>query len=128
MTVGNNHPFRIIETNISGGRGNHNQRQVDETDSYIRQNYAADYTKVGVIAPYRNQAEMLQKQLPSGVEADKISKIAGIVGIAIGRAANPASVDPRATPKHATRARVRSGGILHCLILRCSCRIVTIPV
>lgn len=77
MTGGNNHPFRIIETNISGGRDNHNQRQIDETDSYIRQNYAADYTKVGVIAPYRNHADMLQKQLPDGVEADTIHKFQG---------------------------------------------------
>lgn len=77
MTGGNNHPFRIIETNISGGRDNHNQRQIDETDSYIRQNYAADYTKVGVIAPYRNHADMLQKQLPDGAEADTIHKFQG---------------------------------------------------
>ncbi|MDO5571113.1 MAG: C-terminal helicase domain-containing protein [Bacteroidales bacterium] len=77
MTSGNNHPFRIIETNISGGRGNHNQRQIDETNSYIRQNYVADYTKVGVIAPYRDHADMLQKQLSDGVEADTIHKFQG---------------------------------------------------
>lgn len=77
MTGGNNHPFRIIETNISGGRDNHNQRQIDETDSYIRQNYSVDYTKVGVIAPYRNHADMLQKQLPDGAEADTIHKFQG---------------------------------------------------
>lgn len=77
MTYGNNHPFRIIETNISGGRDNHNQRQIDETDSYIRENYSADYTKVGVIAPYRNHADMLQKQLPDGAEADTIHKFQG---------------------------------------------------
>lgn len=77
MTDWNNHPFRIIETNISGGRDNYNQRQIDETDSYIRQNYSADYTKVGVIAPYRNHADMLQKQLPDGVEADTIHKFQG---------------------------------------------------
>jgi len=77
MTSGNNHPFRIIETTISGGRDNHNQRQIDETDSYIRQNYSADYTKVGVIAPYRNHADMLQKQLPKGTEADTIHKFQG---------------------------------------------------
>lgn len=77
MTSRNNHPFRIIETNISGGRDNHNQRQIDETDSYIRQNYAADYTKVGVIAPFRNHADMLQKQLPDGAEADTIHKFQG---------------------------------------------------
>lgn len=77
MTDGNNHPFRIIETNISGGRDNHNQRQIDETDSYIRKNYSEDYTKVGVIAPYRNHADMLQKQLPDGVEADTIHKFQG---------------------------------------------------
>jgi len=77
MTHGNNHPFRIIETSISGGRNYHNQRQIDETDLYIRENYAADYTKVGVIAPYRNHADMLQKQLPKGVEADTIHKFQG---------------------------------------------------
>lgn len=77
MTDGHNHPFRIIETNISGGRDNHNQRQIDETGSYIRENYSADYTKVGVIAPYRNHADMLQKQLPNGAEADTIHKFQG---------------------------------------------------
>lgn len=77
MTSGYNHPFRIIETNISGEKGNHNQRQIDETDLYIRENYAADYTKVGVVAPYRNHAAILQKQLPSGVEADTIHKFQG---------------------------------------------------
>jgi len=77
MTSGHNHPFRIIETNISGERGNHNQRQIDETDLYIRENYSADYTKVGVVAPYRNHAAILQKQLPSGAEADTIHKFQG---------------------------------------------------
>ena len=77
MTCGNNHPFRIIETSISGGKDNHNQRQIDETDFYIRENYSADYTKVGVIAPYRNHADMLQKQLPDGAEADTIHKFQG---------------------------------------------------
>lgn len=77
MTEENNHPFRIIETSISGGRDNHNQRQIDETDFYIRENYSADYTKVGVIAPYRNHANILQKQLPYGAEADTIHKYQG---------------------------------------------------
>lgn len=77
MTCGDNHPFRIIETSISGGRDNHNQRQIDETDLYIRENYSTDYTKVGVIAPYRNHVNMLQRQLPQGVEADTIHKFQG---------------------------------------------------
>jgi hypothetical protein len=77
MTDGDNHPFRIIETNISGERDNYNQRQIDETDLYIRQNYSEDYTKVGVIAPYRKHADMLQKQLPDGAEADTIHKFQG---------------------------------------------------
>lgn len=77
MTHGNDNPFKIIETSISGGRNYHNQRQIDETDLYIRENYATDYTKVGVIAPYRNHADMLQKQLPKGVEADTIHKFQG---------------------------------------------------
>ncbi|GHT48663.1 DNA helicase [Bacteroidia bacterium] len=77
MTCGDNHPFRIIETSISGGKDNYNQRQIDETDIYIRENYSADYTKVGVIAPYRNHADRLQKQLPDGAEADTIHKFQG---------------------------------------------------
>jgi hypothetical protein len=77
MTSGGNHPFRIIETNISGGRGNYNQRQIDETDLYIREKYSADYTKVGVVAPYRNHVAILQKQLPPGAEADTIHKFQG---------------------------------------------------
>lgn len=77
MTKGDNHPFRIIETNISGERDNYNKRQIDETDFYIRENYSADYAKVGVIAPYRKHADMLQKQLPNGAEADTIHKFQG---------------------------------------------------
>jgi len=77
MTQGNNHPFRIIETTISGGKDNHNQRQIDETDFYIRENYSTEYKKIGVIAPYRKHADMLQKKLPDGVEADTIHKYQG---------------------------------------------------
>jgi superfamily I DNA and/or RNA helicase/very-short-patch-repair endonuclease len=77
MTYADNHPFRIIETNISGGKDNYNQRQIDETDFYIRKNYGADFTKVGVIGPYRKHADMLQKQLPHGTEADTIHKFQG---------------------------------------------------
>ncbi|MCD8176241.1 MAG: AAA domain-containing protein [Tannerellaceae bacterium] len=77
MTAGNNHPFRIIETNIGGGRDNYNQRQIDETDLYIRRNYAGNYTNVGVIAPYRCHADRLQKQLPDGAEADTVHKFQG---------------------------------------------------
>ena len=77
MTSTDNHPFRIIETNISGERRNYNQRQIDETDLYIREHYPADYTKVGVVAPYRSHADILQKQLPSGAEADTIHKFQG---------------------------------------------------
>lgn len=77
MTEGGQHPFRIIETNISSGRGYYNQRQVDETDLYIRENFSEDFKKVGVIAPYRKQADLLQKQLPFGVEADTVHKFQG---------------------------------------------------
>lgn len=77
MTNGDNHPFRIIETNIAGGRENYNQRQIDETDLFIRTNYFADCTQVGVIAPYRKHADMLQEQLPDGTEADTIHKFQG---------------------------------------------------
>lgn len=77
MTEGDNHPFRIIETTISGERDNYNQRQIDETDLFIRENYSDDYTKVGVIAPYRKHADMLQKQVPDGTEADTIHKFQG---------------------------------------------------
>jgi len=77
MTSGDNHPFKIIETNISGGRNNYNQRQIDETNAYIRENYSADYSTVGVIAPYRKHADMLQYQLPKGTEADTIHKFQG---------------------------------------------------
>lgn len=77
MTSGDNHPFRIIETNISGGRGKYNQRQLDETELYIKENYSDDYTKVGVIAPYRDHADMLKNILPNGAEADTIHKYQG---------------------------------------------------
>ncbi|TCC82688.1 AAA domain-containing protein [Pedobacter hiemivivus] len=77
MTHADNHPFRIIETNIAGGRDNYNQRQIDETDFYIRKHYAADFKKVGAIAPYRKHVDMLQKQLPDGAEADTIHKFQG---------------------------------------------------
>lgn len=77
MTSADHHPFRIIETNISSGRDNYNQRQIDETDLYIRKNYTKDLTKVGVIAPYRKHADMLQCQLPEGTTADTIHKFQG---------------------------------------------------
>lgn len=77
MTFADNHPFRIIETKISGGRTNYNQRQIDETDFYIRENFSEDYTKVGVVVPYRKHANMLQKLLPNGAEADTIHKFQG---------------------------------------------------
>ena len=77
MTSRDNHPFRIIETNIAGGRGNYSQRQIDETDLYIRDHYSADYTGVGVIAPYREHVTRLQRQLSEGIEADTIHKFQG---------------------------------------------------
>lgn len=77
MTRGDNYPFRIIETTISGARGNHNQRQIDETDTLVRENYNADYRKVGVIAPYRDHVNRLNEQLPKDVEADTIHKFQG---------------------------------------------------
>ena len=77
MTENSNLPFKIIETNISGCRDNHNQRQIDETDLYIRDNHANDYTEVGVISPYRDHANMLCKRLPSSTEADTIHKYQG---------------------------------------------------
>ena len=77
MTHANNHPFKIIDTNISGGKDYYNQRQIDETDFYIRNYYAEDLTKVGVIAPYRKHVDMLKKQLPEGAEADTIHKFQG---------------------------------------------------
>lgn len=77
MTQGEGNPFRVIETQIGGERLNANQRQVDETDLYIRENYAKDFEQVGVIAPYRNHANLLQEHLPEEVEADTIHKFQG---------------------------------------------------
>ncbi|MGL5563639.1 MAG: AAA domain-containing protein [Tannerellaceae bacterium] len=77
MTSGENQPFKIIETSISGVRGKSNQRQIDETGLYIKENYSTDYTKVGVIAPYRDHADLLKKELPEGTEADTIHKYQG---------------------------------------------------
>lgn len=77
MTDMNNHPFKIIETNISGARGTINQRQIDETELYLRENYANDYSKVGVISPYRKHADKLKMILPAETEADTIHKYQG---------------------------------------------------
>jgi len=77
MTNGTNNPFKIIETNISGERENYNRRQIDETNLYIQENYRGEYSKIGVIAPYRRHADMLQEQLPNGVESDTIHKFQG---------------------------------------------------
>ena len=77
MTKGDNDPFKIIETSIAGGKSTYNQRQIDETNLYIRENYTENYRRVGVIAPYRNHANMLQKQLPEGTESDTIHKYQG---------------------------------------------------
>lgn len=77
MTKGDHDPFKIIETSITGERNNYNQRQIDETDYYIRQNYPDNFAAVGVIAPYRNHANKLQNQLPKDTEADTIHKFQG---------------------------------------------------
>lgn len=76
MTSWDNHPFRIIYTNVAGRSGNYNQKQIDETDEYI-QKRKFHHTEVGVIAPYRSHADRLQKQLPNGTEADTIHKFQG---------------------------------------------------
>lgn len=77
MTNGEDYPFKIIETNISGVRDLLNQRQIDETQLYIQENFSGDYTQVGVISPYRNHANALQEYLPKGTEADTIHKFQG---------------------------------------------------
>ncbi|MTG98802.1 AAA family ATPase [Myroides sp. BIT-d1] len=76
MTHNKNHPFRIIETNISGEWENSNQRQIDETNLYIQKNYS-DFGKIGIVSPYRDHVTLLQKQLKCGVEADTIHKFQG---------------------------------------------------
>lgn len=77
MTSGDNNPFKIIETSVAAARDKYNQKQIDETENFVKENYSDDYTKVGVIAPYRNHANMLQKLLPDGAEADTIHKYQG---------------------------------------------------
>lgn len=77
MTSADNHPFRIVVTNVSGNRGKHNQRQIDETELYIKEHYSDNYGKVGVVAPYREHANLLKQQLPKRVEADTIHKYQG---------------------------------------------------
>lgn len=77
MTSSDNHPFRIIETSISGAWGNYNQRQIDETALYIRNNYSEQYDKIGVVSPYREHADKLKMELPEGAEADTIHKYQG---------------------------------------------------
>ncbi len=70
-------PFTIIETSIGGSQGKYNQRQIDETERYIVDHFADDYSRVGVVSPYRNHADMLQALLPKGCEADTIHKYQG---------------------------------------------------
>ena len=77
MTTADGQPFNIIETNIAGSRNNTNPRQADETVLFITENYADDYSKVGVITPYRNHADLLKKRLPAEAEADTIHKYQG---------------------------------------------------
>ena len=77
MTESDKQPFKIIETAITGASMNTNQRQADETTQYIYDNFADDFTQVGVVSPYRDQANLLQNQLPSEVLADTIHKFQG---------------------------------------------------
>lgn len=78
MTHGENEsPFRIINTTTKGGKGNCNKGQIEETTEYIKRYPPYSYTEIGVIAPYRRHANMLQKQLPEGIEADTIHKFQG---------------------------------------------------
>lgn len=73
----NKYPFKIINTTTKGGKGNFNKRQIEETAEYIKSLSPHSYEKIGVIAPYRSHANMLQKQLPENIEADTIHKFQG---------------------------------------------------
>ncbi len=77
MTEGSDHPFKIIETNITGAQMNTNQRQVDETVRYIQDNFVENLPHVGVVSPYRDHANLLKRQLPKAVLADTIHKFQG---------------------------------------------------
>ncbi len=74
---GGRSPFRIIETKICGCNDRQNQRQADETNLYLRENYSDNYSSVGIISPYRDHANLLQRTLPNGAEADTIHKFQG---------------------------------------------------
>lgn len=76
MTSADNHPFRIIDTNVGGGMNRCNQRQIDETEAYIKER-KFQQSEVGVIAPYSDHAVKLKKQLKNAVEADTIYKFQG---------------------------------------------------
>ena len=77
MTEKETHPFKIIETNITGAFNNSNQRQVDETHQYIMANFSDKLSCVGVVSPYRNHANLLKSQLPKEVLCDTIHKFQG---------------------------------------------------
>lgn len=77
MTEGGGRPFKVIETNIADGNHGYSQRQIDETDLYIRSYLTESNLSVGVITPYREQAERLQAQLPPEIEADTIHRYQG---------------------------------------------------
>ncbi len=77
MSENTTHPFKIIETNITGAYMNTNQRQVDETLKYINEYFIGQLHDVGVVSPYRDHANLLKSQLPAEVLADTIHKFQG---------------------------------------------------
>ncbi|MGL4994493.1 MAG: AAA domain-containing protein [Bacteroidales bacterium] len=70
-------PFKIIETN-RGERSSRtcNQRQIDETLTYISNNYK-EINDIGIISPYREHADKLQSLSPKEIEADTIHRFQG---------------------------------------------------
>lgn len=79
-TLEHKEPFTLIETRDGDYSKNINERQIEATYRYIQDHFQKDFSQVGVISPFRNHANELQKRLSSInplIEADTIHKFQG---------------------------------------------------
>lgn len=81
MTQNTGQHIKIIKT-VEGnharknpnGTGLYNQREIDEIESLIT---SSSSSEIGVITPFRYQAELITKKFPSRLEADTVHKFQG---------------------------------------------------
>ena len=71
-TVEGNHMRKVTR---GKEKGKYNQRELDVIEKRFLNNpdLAADSSKIGFVTPYRKQADTAGRQLPKGIESNKIA-------------------------------------------------------